>query len=276
LRNPAVQRLRRLARQREARQDEGTFVVEGAKVLGEARSGGASIDAVFIDLGSARESDRELADACEKDGARLVEVQAGVLARALDTVSPQPIAATVKRVDEPLGNSGSPTLAIVLAGVSDPGNAGTLIRSAAAAGADLVVLCKPSVDLYNPKTVRASAGAMFHIRVTIDVSLDETLQHLGMIGVTRWATAARGGIDYASADLSLPCAIVVGNEAHGVPVDAAAGLDGVLTIPVVDATESLNVAVAGSLVCFEAARQRRSTPGEGSAGQRPGGVEGAA
>jgi TrmH family RNA methyltransferase len=254
LRNPAVQRLRRLARQREARQDEGTFVVEGAKVLGEARSGGASIDAVFIDLGSARESDRELAD----------------------TVSPQPIAATVKRVDEPLGNSGSPTLAIVLAGVSDPGNAGTLIRSAAAAGADLVVLCKPSVDLYNPKTVRASAGAMFHIRVTIDVSLDETLQHLGMIGVTRWATAARGGIDYASADLSLPCAIVVGNEAHGVPVDAAAGLDGVLTIPVVDATESLNVAVAGSLVCFEAARQRRSTPGEGSAGQRPGGVEGAA
>lgn len=252
-------------------------MVEGAKLLAEARHAGATVETVFVDPEAARASERELAEACEQDGARLVEVQSGVLSRALDIVTPQPIAATVQQVDRPLGACLSPTLALVLAGVGDPGNAGTLIRSAAAAGADLVVICKLSVDLYNPKTVRASAGAMFHLPVTIDVTLDETLEFLARSGVKRWGTAARGGVDYTEADLAVPSAVVLGNEAHGIPQSSTGGLDGVLTVPISTDTESLNVAVAGALLCFEAARQRRqAAPGQDTTRQPTNGVKGAA
>jgi TrmH family RNA methyltransferase len=237
------------------------FVVEGAKLLAEACRAGATVESVFLDPRSARTAERELAETCEKDGARLIHVQPDVLSRALDTVTPQPIAATVLRIDKGLDANPSPALAVVLAGVSDPGNAGTLIRSAAAAGADLVVLCTPSVDLYNPKTVRASAGAMFLVPVTIDVSLDETLQHLADAGVRAWGSAASGGVDYTEADLSQPCALILGNEAHGLSDSTAAALDGLLTIPMSNRAESLNVAVAGALLCFEAARQRRRAQG---------------
>ena len=239
-----VQRLRRLTRQRDAREIEGVFVVEGAKLLAEARRAGATVETVFLDPRSARTSERELAESCEKDGARLIHVQPDVLASALDTVTPQPIAATVLRIDKRLDANPSPALAVVLAGVSDPGNAGTLIRSAAAAGADLVVLCTPSVDLYNPKTVRASAGAMFLVPVTIDVSLDETLQHFANAGVRAWGSAARGGVDYTEADLSQPCALILGNEAHGLPDSSAAEVDGLLNIPMSNGAESLNVAAS--------------------------------
>jgi TrmH family RNA methyltransferase len=240
-------------------------VVEGAKLLREACRAGAGIEAVYIDPVTASLDERDLAEACRSDGAPIVEVAPGVLSRVLDTVTPQPIAATVHRLDRPLSAAASPSLAVVLAGVGDPGNAGTLIRSAAAAGADLVVLCKPSVDLYNPKTVRASAGAMFHIPVIVDVSPDETLEHLARAGVKRWGSAAQGGVDYTEADLRSPCALIVGNEAHGIAEPTAGGLDGLLTIPMFDRTESLNVAVAGALLCFEAARQRRtSAPGRDS------------
>ncbi len=275
MRNPAVQRLRRLARQREARQDAGLFVVEGPKLVAEARTAGAEIETVFLEVDTARPSDRELAEACEAAGARILEVQSDVLKRALQTVTPQPIAATVRRVDVPLLNAStvpppppaSPTpsspepdrssLVVVLAGVNDPGNAGTLIRAASGAGADMLVLCKPSVDLYNPKTVRATAGAIFHLPIAVDCELGETLDMLGKWGTKRWGTATSGGCDYNEADLTGPTALVLGNEAHGIPERASVALDGLLTIPMAGPTESLNVAVAGSILCFEAARQQR-------------------
>jgi RNA methyltransferase, TrmH family len=257
-------------------------VVEGPKLVAEAHTAGAEIETVFLDADAARPSDRELADACKAGGARILEVQPDILKRALETVTPQPIAATVRRVDVPLVNASSvpppsppassnppasPTpsspladrssLVIVLAGVSDPGNAGTLIRAASGAGADMLVLCKPSVDLYNPKTVRATAGAIFHLTIAVGYELGETLEMLGTWGMKRWGTAAKGGCDYNEADLTGPTALVLGNEAHGIPNGAALSLDGLLTIPMAGPTESLNVAVAGSVLCFEAARQQR-------------------
>ena len=227
---------------------------------------------MFLDPGSARAADRELTRTCEKDGLRVIEVQPDVLTRALDTVTPQPIAAIVQSVDRPLDAQASPSLVLVLAGISDPGNAGTLIRGAAGAGADLVVLSKPSVDLYNPKTVRATAGAIFHVPVITDVEFGQALDFLRQKDVKVWGTAARGGTDYWHADLSGPCALVLGNEAHGIPDRVAGALDGLLTIPMSDGTESLNAAIAGSILCFEAARQHRQSPlpaGSGHSGQAP-------
>lgn len=268
-------------------------MVEGAKLVGEAQRAGAGIETLFIDASAARRAERELAAACEAGGTRTVEVLPDVLKRALETVTPQPVAATVRRVDVPLTASGltaswptaspppapspattpspaSPdrsSLIVVLAGVSNPGNAGTLIRSAAAAGADMLVMCKPCVDLYNPKTVRATAGAIFHLPITIDAELGQTLDMLGRWGAKRWGTAASGGCNYTEADLTGLTALVLGNETHGIPQGASLALDGFLTIPMAGPTESLNVAVAGSVFCFEAARQqshaRRRAPDAG-------------
>jgi RNA methyltransferase, TrmH family len=210
---------------------------------------------------AARPDEVALAYRCaDTSGSRVIDVRHDVLTRALDTVTPQPIAATVARLDVPLGRVTSPRFAVVLAGVNDPGNAGTLIRSAAAAGADLVVLTRQSVDLYNPKTVRASAGAIFHVPLVVEVGADELLENFGRLGLRRWGTAADVAecVEYTAADLSAPCAIVLGNESHGIPEAVSPGLDGLLTIPMTGAVESLNVAVAGSLILFEAARQKRA------------------
>jgi TrmH family RNA methyltransferase len=146
---------------------------------------------------------------------------------------------------------------VVAVDVRDPGNAGTLVRSAAAAGARGVVLCEGSVDLYNPKTVRATAGAMFRVPVVTSVDVNEALRALGAEGRRRLAAVARAGDDYTTVDLTAPVALVVGNEAHGLPVDLAE-IDGSVSIPMPGATESLNVGVATAVLCFEAARQARA------------------
>lgn len=243
-------------------------MLEGGKLIAEAQRFGAQIDTVFVEPEAARPADIALAESCRAGGARVIEVREGVLSRVLDTVTPQPIAATVARVDRPISEIAAPQLAVVLAGVSDPGNAGTILRSAAAAGADLAVITRQSVDPYNPKTVRATAGAIFQLPVVVDAVLEEALGHLKGLAVKRWGTAAEGGWDYTQADLSTPCAILLGNEAHGIPDVVPGGLDGILTIPMAGPVESLNVAVAGSLLFFEAARQRRQRGQDRTTGQR--------
>jgi TrmH family RNA methyltransferase len=111
--------------------------------------------------------------------------------------------------------------------------------------------------LYNPKTVRATAGALFRLPVVTSVDVDVVLTALGKAGRRRLAAVARDGDDYTAVDLTGPVALIVGNEAHGLPADLP-GIDGRLTIPMSGATESLNVGVATAVLCFEAARQTRA------------------
>jgi TrmH family RNA methyltransferase len=148
-------------------------------------------------------------------------------------------------------------LVLVLAGVGDPGNAGTLLRSAEAAGATAVWATAGTVDLYAPKTVRASAGALFHVPVRDGLDGPAALDGLRAAGVRVLGTAASGGTPVDQADLTGPVAFVLGNEAHGLDGVWAGAVDEWLTIPMVGRAESLNVAMAGTLLCFEAARQRR-------------------
>jgi len=135
--------------------------------------------------------------------------------------------------------------------LGDPGNAGTIIRSAEAAGAQAVVFTPGSVDAYNPKVVRATAGSLFRIPV-----LSAELAVLQAAGLRVLATSSHRGAAYTDSDLTVPVALVVGNEAHGVPDDAP--VDGWVTIPHAGAAESLNVAMAATVLAFEVARQRRS------------------
>ena len=151
---------------------------------------------------------------------------------------------------------------IVAVGVSDPGNLGTLLRSAEAAGCAGLVCCGESVDIYNPKVVRASAGAVFGIPIVAprpggpENDPIDVLDELGAAGRKRYGATA-GGVPASDVELTGPVALVLGNEAHGLSEAVLAQVDGLISIPMAGSAESLNVAMAGTVLAFEAARQRR-------------------
>lgn len=168
--------------------------------------------------------------------------------RVASTEAPRPVMAVVRRRERTL--PAAATFVMVGDRIGDPGNAGTIIRSAEAAGADAVVFTEGSVDVYNPKVVRASAGSLFRLPV-----VTEELAQVRALGLRLLATSSHRGVDYTACDLRDPVGLVVGNEAHGVPDDAP--VDGWITIPHSGTTESLNVAMAATVLAFEVARQRR-------------------
>ncbi|HYL52862.1 MAG TPA: RNA methyltransferase [Acidimicrobiia bacterium] len=176
-------------------------------------------------------------------------------ARVGDTRTPQPVFALVRLERRGIEALDGADLVLVAAEIGDPGNAGTLFRSAAATGAQVVVLGPGSVDAYNPKVVRASAGACFAIRVVEAVPTLEVLEALGAGGARRLGAVAHGGDAPESYDMRAPTALVLGHETRGLTTDMP--LDGHVTIPM-RAGESLNVAMAATALLYEAARQRRS------------------
>lgn len=191
-------------------------------------------------------------------GAADEALKEGVLERIGDTVTPQPILAVarIKRVTlEELTNDRPVVVAVEL---RDPGNAGTIIRSAEAAGAAGVVFCGNSVDPYAPKVVRSTAGAIFRIPIVEADDPVNVLDALGAHGRRRLGSVVSGGTSIDATDLSGPVALVVGNEARGLPTELASVLDETVTIPIETTAESLNVAMAATTLLFEAARQRRA------------------
>ena len=171
-----------------------------------------------------------------------------VIERVASTTTPQPVLAEVAMRDLPVPER--PSFVVVVDQLSDPGNAGTIIRCAEAAGAEAVLLTPGSVDVYNPKVVRASAGSLFRVPLAT-----MTWAQIGMLGAATTATSSHHGEVYTDVDLTVPVAIVLGNEAHGLSPDAA--VQRWVTIPQQGQAESLNVAMAGAVLLFEVARQRR-------------------
>jgi TrmH family RNA methyltransferase len=247
-----VKRLRQLMDRSAIREREGAFVVEGATLVGEALDAGVELECLFVAHG-AREAVVARAAAA---GVPVYDLAPGVLARVADTVTPQPVLAVARRVDVALQDLEGASLVVVCVDIRDPGNLGTVLRTAEASGVGGIICCGGSVDVYNPKCVRASAGSLFHTRIVAGGEPVKVLGTLGGWGLRRLGTRADGGQAYYDADLAAPTAIVLGNEAHGVPASAAAALDGWVTIPMSGRAESLNVAMAAAVVCFEAARQR--------------------
>lgn len=235
-------------------------MIDGPTLLGEALRAGQPVQEVFTD-GS---TDPELLARARGAGATIHEVPAQVLARAVDTVTPNGVAAVAARTpastEAVLRAAARGPLALVLCDVSDPGNAGTLLRAAEAAGATAVLFCGSSVDPTNAKCVRASAGALFHVEWAEGGDAVSMVGALRAAGVRSAASVVRGGRPYDQADLRGPVAIFVGSEAHGLDPAVAESVDLPLTIPMVGRSESLNVAMAGTVLCFEALRQRRAAP----------------
>ena len=259
-RHKKVDRLRRLLRRRSVRRSERAFVLEGETLVAEALDAGVPLEAVFVapEAGSVP----SVVERARAAGLRVHELAPGVLQRVAETVTPQPVLAVAPWMDVPLEVVSTLTPVVVCVDVRDPGNAGNVLRSAEAAGAGAVVFCTGSVDVFNPKTVRSSAGSLFHVPVVNGGEPVAVLEWMGRQGFRRMGTVARGGRPYDEVDLTTPVAIVLGNEASGLPASLDAVLDLQVTIPMVGRSESLNVGMVGALMCFEALRQRRrATPG---------------
>ncbi len=260
--NQRIKRLRRLVTQRKARSDERAFVIEGPALVAEAlvasASGHVHVEDVFVDLDEAELSGtRELINAASSLDLAVRLVTPGVLQTVLDPVAPQPVAAIVSKPVATVASLPDKGLILCLVEARDPGNVGTLIRSAEAAGAVGVVVAGASVDVSNPKAVRASAGAYLRLPVVVGSDVDVILDELSGSGRMLVATVLDDeAVPYDQAPLA-NAAVLLGNEAHGLPEQVAARADVLATIPLAGPTESLNLAVAGSLFCFEALRQQR-------------------
>jgi len=240
-------------------------------VLSAALDAHAPVEALYYSPDAALSgAAAALVERARVSGVRVFALQRGVLERVADAVTPQPVVGVVGDVHRPLGavlESAAPGEPVVVCvDVRDPGNLGAIVRAADAAGAAGVVCCDTSADLYNPKCVRASAGSLFHVPVVLDLPAPDVLDALGRAGYVRAATVVRGGVDYATAPLGDRVAVVLGNEAHGLDATIASSLDAWLSIPMYGGAESLNVAMAATVVCFELARRRRHATGATSRG----------
>jgi len=255
--------LRGLLQKRSARSAERAFVAEGAELIRCALDAGAPVESVYVSIEG--DHDRATQDVCRRAtaaGARVFPLAAGVLERVADTVTPQPVLAVLPMLEEPpagaeVWQARPGSLLVVLVDVRDPGNAGTVLRAADASGSTAVIFAGDSVDPYNPKTVRASAGSLFHVPLAVRDDPGALAGELSAAGFRTWATVVRDGEDYAGLDWSVPTALFLGNESAGLDPDLCGALAGALAIPMAGRAESLNVGVACAVVCFEAFRQRR-------------------
>ncbi|RBM23921.1 RNA methyltransferase [Streptomyces sp. PT12] len=257
--------LRRAARGRERR-----FLAEGPQAVREAvahRDGDVSTLVELFATPEAAERHPDVVAAARSAGARVHLAAPAVLADLSGTVTPQGLVGVCRFLDRPLAEitAAAPRLVAVLAHVRDPGNAGTVLRCADAAGADAVILTDASVDLYNPKAVRASAGSIFHLPVALGVPVDEAVAALSGAGV-RVVAADGGGERDLDAELDdgamgRPTAWIFGNEAWGLPAGTRALADAVVRVPLHGRAESLNLATAAAVCLYASARAQRAPGG---------------
>lgn len=229
---------------------ERRFVVEGPQAVREAL-------ATLIELYTTDPAG-PLAVAAAALGVEVVEVSAQVLAALGETVNPQGLVGVAPLLEGVL--PAAPRLVAVLHEVSDPGNAGTVIRTADAAGADAVLLTGTSVDPHNGKCVRASAGSLWHLPIVTGTSLEDGVLELRRTGVQVFATSGAGEadlFDLAGPELARPTAWLFGTEAHGLPEAAMAAADRRVRIPLRGRAESLNLATAAAVCLYASARAQR-------------------
>ena len=247
--NAQVKYIRRLVAERRFRAEEGAFVVEGTRWMRELVAAGLSPRALYVTPEWEAGAEGEALSAAL--GVETTPVEAPVMAAMSDTDTAPGVLAVLPISPRPL--PAAPTLLLILDAIGNPGNLGSILRTAAAAGADGVLLGPGSVDAYNPKVVRGSMGAL--LRLPIWQENWEVIARLTN-GLDVWLATARDGVAYTAVDWKRPVALLIGSEAQGAGAQAERLATGRVTIPMRDKTESLNAAMAAGILLFEAARQR--------------------
>ena len=259
-----MQAARRLAK-RAFRIRDRRFLAEGPQALREALATQACVRQVFVTAGAAARHG-DLLVAATAAGVPVQRVSGEIMAMIAATVTPQGIVAVCDLLDAELASvlDRRPSLVTVLAHVRDPGNAGTVIRASDAAGADAVILTDASVDVYNGKCVRATAGSLFHLPVVGGVPVAPLVDSLHRAGLQILAADGAGPSDLDDAIddglLRRPTAWLFGNEAWGLPEDVRSLADHVIRVPIHGRAESLNLATAASVCLYASARAQRRPP----------------
>jgi TrmH family RNA methyltransferase len=261
VRSPRVTAARRLVK-RAFRDRDGRFLAEGPQACREA----AATPGVLLELyvtAEAASRHGELVTAARAAGAEVVLASGEVVASLSGTVTPQGMVGVCRLLDASLPDllATAPRLVTVLAHARDPGNVGTVIRSSDAAGAAGVVLTEASVDPYNPKAVRASAGSLFHLPVVTGPEVGALVTDLRVAGLRVLAADGAGERDLDDlldeGSLAAPTAWVFGNEAWGLPEETRALADEVVRVPIHGRAESLNLATAAAVCLYASARAQR-------------------
>jgi TrmH family RNA methyltransferase len=239
--------------------DQGFIAIEGMRIIEEAIRSGLRFQAVFFSESGRKHAERLLPQISSHSEAVLLPDE--VFSSAVHTETPQGVAALVKlkpaKLEDLLDQTGGIPLIVAVAEIQDPGNLGTIIRSAEAFAARGVLLGEKTVHPSNPKVVRASAGSVFR-EPLIAVKLEQAIPLLKQDGLRVVASSSHKGTPLDHADLTGPLAVVIGNEGAGLPTGILSQADELVTIPHSERVESLNAGMAASIMLYEVARQRRS------------------
>ena len=257
VRAPKVARARRLLK-RGFRESDGAFLAEGPQACREGALAG-KVTELFLTQ-EALDRYPEIVATVENSGAEITLCNSTVIEQFSSTVTPQGMTAVVRMWDQNPDAifHASAKLVVALTAVRDPGNAGSVIRVADAAGADGVIMSSDSVDLFNPKVVRSSVGSLFHLPIAIGQNLAETISTARSNGMQVLA-ADTGGISlYGDANLAKPTLWIFGNEAWGIPKEVLELVDHVVSIPIYGQAESLNLATASALCLYASATAQSS------------------
>ncbi len=237
---------------------EGAVAIEGVRIVEEALRSGLRFQAIFFSENAQKHAARLMPQISSHTEALLLPDD--VFSSAVSTETPQGVAALVKmkpaKLEDLLDQVNDSFLAVAAAGIQDPGNLGTIIRTAEAFSARGVLLGEKTVSPFNPKVVRASAGSLFR-QPLISVKLGDAITELKQAGVRVMATSSHKGLPLDEANFTGPVLIAVGNEGAGLPPEVLSLADDLITIPHSPKVESLNAGIAASIILYEAARQKR-------------------
>jgi RNA methyltransferase, TrmH family len=254
--NPKVRLVSSLQTSRRARYREGRFVVEGRRLVQDALVAGLTPDLILHTSGWAESSDgTTLLQAIERAGIPSFAVSDELFDHCSDTETPQGVLAVLPLPE--FAPPAAPTFVVVVDRIRTPGNLGTILRTAAAAGVEMVLLPPGNTDPLNPKVVRGGMGAHFRLPI-VRLSWEQTRAQLATLDC--WLAAAAGGQRYDQVDWTRPVAIIIGGEAGGAGQESTSIAGGEVHIPMPGGMESLNAAVAAGVLFFEVVR-RRSLPG---------------
>ncbi len=250
--NPQVKNLQQLAQKAKVRNEQGVFLAEGIKMFQEAPKD--KIQNVYISKSLYEEKGQAFLDGTE---AQVLDDR--VFASVSGTKTPQGILCVVKmfqyRIEDILKKD--EPLLLILENLQDPGNLGTILRTAEGAGVDAVLLSRGCVDIYNPKTIRSTMGSVYRLPFAYTDDLTGMLSLLKERGIHIYAAHLKGRRYYDEEDYRHSCAFLIGNEGNGLSEHISACADTLIRIPMAGQVESLNAAVSASILAYEAFRQRR-------------------
>ncbi|MCX7922491.1 MAG: 23S rRNA (guanosine(2251)-2'-O)-methyltransferase RlmB [Clostridia bacterium] len=255
--NPLIKEIKSL-KEKKHREAKKLFFIEGIRFVEEALKAETDIERIIVsETFSQSKGGIEVLSQASKKNYEVYEVPDKLFNEISDTDSPQGILAVIKikrnRLDDLFDNN---SFIVILDSIQDPGNMGTIIRTADAAGAAGVIISRGCVDLYNPKVLRSTMGSIFHIPFYLSDNLIESIATIKSRGIKTYAAHLKGTANYYEVDIDSCSAIIVGNEANGISDEVANSADLLVKIPMPGRAESLNASVAASLLIYEAVRRR--------------------